>query len=150
MSTDIIRTDFGLVIIPIPPPEKCRCRKKETIFTYRPFDVASEKIELDKDDLRCHYVDHFDAKSFVVQSLKLKYVSGQYELHEDPDISYQTYAQVTTRKGYSKLHGAVILKHGCEEFTVAGVLTFTNDERKIISPVIFPLRHVIGKLSVYM
>lgn len=143
MSTDVIRTDFGLVVIPIASPEKCR--EKETIFTYRPFNVARKKIELDKDDLRCHYVDHVDTTSFVVQSLKLKYVSGQYELHEDPDISYQTYAQVATRKGYSKLHGAVILKHGCEEFTVAGVLTFTNDERKNISPVIFPLRVVIGK-----
>ena len=136
VTKSTVHRSSGLALIPINPSDKCG--EKESIFTYRPFYVSNEGIKPDE-DLRCHFVDDSQAESFDVKWLKLKHSDiTQYELIDVHDINYKTYSEVAS-KGNSKPYGAVILKHGYEEFTVAGVLSFTNDERKNISPVFFPL-----------
>lgn len=135
-SAEMLRTS-GLVVIPIKPSKKCG--KNESIFTYRPFKVASEGFKPDE-NFFCHYVDDFTTEILAVKSLEMKQsdTPGQYELHEAHEAPYKTYAEVT-RKGYRKPYGAAILKRSNNGFMVAAALTFTDDERKNISPVFFPL-----------
>lgn len=138
ISTGGIYRTSGLVVIPINPSKKCN--KNDSIFNYRAFNVAKERIKPDGDlRLRCHYVDDL-GKEFAVKWLEMKQsdVQGKYELHEVHETPYKTYAEVTS-KGDRKPYGAVILKRSNDEFLVAGVLTFTDDEWKNISPVFFPL-----------
>lgn len=141
-STKVHRTS-GLVVIPINPSKTCG--KKDSIFGYRQFAVASERVKLSHDDLRCHYVDDLDSKLFAVKWLQLKPLTqGQYELHEVHESPYKTYAEVT-RKGDRKPYGAVILKHGGKELIAAGILTFSDDESKSVCPVFFPIETPQGE-----
>ncbi|XP_020610443.1 uncharacterized protein LOC110049013 [Orbicella faveolata] len=124
----------GLVVIPINPSKKCK--RNQSIFTYRPFKVASEGVQ-PNEDLLCHFVD--DGQTiFSVKGLTLSR-SGTipvYQLHEVHEHPYRTYEEVTGR-GDRKPYGAAILKRSSNEFMVAGALTFRDNDRRDISPVFF-------------
>ena len=124
----------GLVVIPINPSKKCN--KNESIFTYRPFKVASEGVRPDE-DLLCHFVDDGQAM-FSVKGLILRrsWTIPEYQLHEPLERPYTTYDEVTGR-GDRKPYGAAILKRSGNEFMVAGALTFGDNDRRDIAPVFF-------------
>lgn len=143
-STKINRDLFsGLVVIPIQPSSNCS--KKESIFTYRPFKVVNEGGRPNQ-ALRCHFID--DQKQiFSVKQPTLKQSETnplQYQLLEPPELPYTTYDEVT-RKGDRKPYGGAILKYDDNEYVVVGAMTFTDDDRRDISPVFF--RHPSGKLE---
>ena len=142
-STKINRNLFsGLVVIPICPSKKCS--KKESIFTYRPFKVVNEGRRQIQ-DLRCHFIDdqqpRFSVKRPTLRQSETNPV--QYQLIEAHDC-YKTYEEVT-RKGDRKPYGGAILKYDDNEYVVVGAMTFTDDDRRDISPVFFC--HSSGKLE---
>ncbi|KAL9978638.1 hypothetical protein ACROYT_G016178 [Oculina patagonica] len=124
----------GLAIIPISPSKKCSA--KESIFKYRPFEVAKGGRQ-PVVTLRCYFLNESGAaKLFDVkqrkqqqqkwQTMKQSDVPGQYNLPEVDETD-------VTCKGDL----AVILKHSNDKFVVVGALTFKDDEHKKISPVFF-------------
>ena len=146
-STKINRDLFsGLVVIPIQSSDNCS--STDSIFTTRPFKVVNEG-RTPNQDLRCCFVDDLkDQKQiFSVKRLTLKRSETnplQYQLLEPPDLPYTTYNEVTC-KGDSKPYGGAILTYDDNEYRVVGAMTFTDDDRRGISPVFF--RHSPGKLE---
>ena len=132
----------GLVVIPINPSRKCK--KKESIFTYRAFKVGNKRRRPNQ-DLHCHFVDDgqpiFSVKRPTLKQSKTNPV--QYQLLEALDC-YKTYDEVTG-KGDRKPYGGAILKYDDSEYVVVGAMTFTDDDHRDISPVFFC--HSSGKLE---
>ena len=139
-STKINRSLYsGLVVIPIHPSKKYS--EMESIFTYRPFKVVNEGIRPEQDlpeqDLQCNFIDD-QQPTFSVKQLTLRQTETepvQYQLLEALDC-YKTYDEVT-RKGDRKPYGGAILKYDDTEYVVFGAMTFTDDDRRDISPVFF-------------
>lgn len=131
----------GLVVIPIKPSKKCK--EKKSIFASRPFEVTSEERRTNQ-NLRCHFVDDgnqvFSVKEMKLSVRQSRTVPVQYQLQEGLDGPCTTYNDVVVR-GDRKPYGAAILKriNNNKEYTymVVGALTFSDDDRRDISPVFF-------------
>lgn len=143
-STRINRNLYsGLVVIPIHPSKKCK--KKESIFTYRPFKVGN-KGRGPNQDLQCHFVDDgqpiFSVKRSTLTQSETNPV--QYQLLEALDC-YKTYYEVTGKGDRKPYGGAILAKYHNNEYVVVGAMTFTDDDHQNISPVFFC--HSSGKLE---
>ena len=139
-STDFIRTS-GLVLIRIDPSKKCK--KNQSIFTYRPFTVGNVGIA-PGDDFKCCFVDddsgqrNFSLIGLTLKRSKTEDVSTQYQLRECDEQPYTKYGDIIERGDRRKPYGAVILKLSNKEFMAVGALTFTDECRKM-SSAFFPL-----------
>ena len=144
-STDFTRTS-GLVLIRIDPSRKCK--KNQSIFTYRPFTVGNVGMT-PGEDLKCCFVGDVSGQTnFVFVGLELKRsetVSTQYQLHEVNEHPYTKYDDIIDRGDHRKPYGAVILKPSKKEFMAVGALTFTDNECRNICCAFFPLSLVTRK-----
>ena len=133
----------GLVVIPIHPSKKCK--EKESIFVYRPFKIGIKERRPNQ-DLQCHFVDDgqpiFSVKHSTLRQSQTTPV--RYQLLEALDC-YKTYDEVTRNGDRKPYGGAILLKYDDNEYVVVGAMTFTDDDRRNISPVFF--RHSSGKLE---
>ena len=114
-------------------------KKKKKFYkdiTDRLFKVVNKDIG-SYEDLHCYFVDDsMNGESFV-KNLKIERNEEEFKIHDGID-THKTYSQLIN-SGDRKPYGGVILKRIHGEHIVVGALDFTEDERRTISPVFFPL-----------
>ena len=134
-SSDVNRNS-GLIFIGI-SIDLIKKKKKKFYkdITDRLFKVVNKDIE-SYEDLHCYFVDDSKGESFV-KHLKIERNEEGFKIHDGVD-THKTYSQLIN-SGDRKPYGGVILKRIHGEYIVVGALDFTEDERRTISPVFFPL-----------
>ncbi|XP_022806784.1 uncharacterized protein LOC111343858 isoform X1 [Stylophora pistillata] len=137
---DVLRT-CNLVFIRVKPSRKYP-EMKDSIFTYRPFEVTS--VNQSHEELECFFVEDKE-KSFDVVDLMIQRRVAQNSHKMYFQISDDSMGKVFTtfpHKENSKPYGGVILKrlkHQDDKFLAAGCLNFADDGS--LCPVFFPLLH---------
>lgn len=165
-STDFFRPIPGLALIPVRPPKVSSalsyCNwKSHVLDDRRTFHTEYYWSEGGKSETRnvvslsCFIVGSFGEGSLVSTPFTListKDEQGQlrYKLQDDHDGSiFETYDEIKAKRPHLYPRGAAILKFKKPErkerpVTCVGVLNFSNDNKKEISPVFFTQETLTG------
>lgn len=161
-STGFLQPTPGLALIPVRSKKvsslRSRFNLKSSVFddrrTFQTVYYYNEDGESEtRNQIRCFIAGSPDSRtnSFKVESFTListKDEQGQlrYKLQDEHDQSiFKTYGEIRAKSLYPR--GAPILKFkpvGKEQVTCVGVLNFSNDDKKEISPVFFTQETLTG------
>lgn len=155
-STDCYQPTAGLVLMPVHPPKLSRMLSnvslKSSVFDdRRTFDTEYYNEESEwRSDKSCFIAGSFESKNeswtverFTLNTSKNDQGQLQYELQAVDGSVFQTYDEIVVRS-HLRPRGAPILKGEGSQMTCIGVLNFSKEDPKKITPTFFMTESLKG------